>query len=165
MLTLGRTASKFRSDWTLRMCLFPDQTNRFRSLSFFGDFCLPHASFLRKILVMSSLSVLSSVNNVLSLWSWVLQIYFTEINSCCIFISYEILADFRNALLWSPSVCHKILAIINYFASRKHTYSSILKILPPKNENFQIKNSDIFSYFCSKHRLWVLVRTASARRF
>ena len=34
-----------------------------------------------------------------------------------------------------------------------------------KNENFQIKNSDIFSYFCSKHRLWVLVRTASPRRF
>ena len=23
----------------------------------------------------------------------------------------------------------------------------------------------IFSYFCSKHRLWVLVRTASMRRF
>ena len=33
-----------------------------------------------------------------------------------------------------------------------------------KTEIFQIKNSDIFSYFCSKHRLWVLVRTASARR-
>ena len=33
-----------------------------------------------------------------------------------------------------------------------------------KNENFQIKKTDIFSYFCSKHRLWVLVRTASARR-
>ena len=28
---------------------------------------------------------------------------------------------------------------------RKHAYSNILKILPPKNENFQIKNSDIFS--------------------
>ena len=27
---------------------------------------------------------------------------------------------------------------------RKHAYSSILKILPPKNENFQIKNPDIF---------------------
>ena len=29
---------------------------------------------------------------------------------------------------------------------RKHTYSNtcILKILPPKNENFQIKNSDTF---------------------
>ena len=27
---------------------------------------------------------------------------------------------------------------------RKHTYSNILKILPPKHENFQMKNSDIF---------------------
>ena len=27
---------------------------------------------------------------------------------------------------------------------------SIWKISPPKTENFQIKNSDIFSYFCSK---------------
>ena len=26
---------------------------------------------------------------------------------------------------------------------KKHAYSNILKILPPKNENFQIKNSDI----------------------
>ena len=39
-------------------------------------------------------------------------------------------------------------------------------------ENFTIKNGTFsdkkfwyFSYFCSKHRLWVLVRTASARRF
>ena len=27
---------------------------------------------------------------------------------------------------------------------RKHAYSNILKMLPPKTENFQIKNSDIF---------------------
>ena len=27
---------------------------------------------------------------------------------------------------------------------RKHAYSNILKILSPKNENFQIKKSDIF---------------------
>ena len=27
---------------------------------------------------------------------------------------------------------------------RKHAYSNILKILPPKHENFQITNSDIF---------------------
>ena len=26
---------------------------------------------------------------------------------------------------------------------RKHVYSNILKILPPKNENFHVKNSDI----------------------
>ena len=44
---------------------------------------------------------------------------------------------------------------------RKHAYSNILKILPPKNEIFQMKNADIFSYLRSKHRLWVLVRTAS----
>ena len=37
---------------------------------------------------------------------------------------------------------------------RKHAYSNILKFLPTKNENFQIKNSDNFLYFCSKHRLW-----------
>ena len=27
---------------------------------------------------------------------------------------------------------------------QKHAYSNILKLLPPKHENFQIKNSDIF---------------------
>ena len=27
---------------------------------------------------------------------------------------------------------------------RKHAYSNILKILPPKNDKFQIKKSDIF---------------------
>ena len=30
------------------------------------------------------------------------------------------------------------------YTLRKHAYSNILKILPPKNENFQIKISDIF---------------------
>ena len=34
-----------------------------------------------------------------------------------------------------------------------------------KNWKFSDKNSDIFSYFCSKHRLRVLVRTALERRF
>ena len=53
----------------------------------------------------------------------------------------------------------------NFLTLREHAYSNILKIVSPKNESFQMKNSDILSYFCSKHRLWVLVRTASARRF
>ena len=30
-----------------------------------------------------------------------------------------------------------------FLALRKHAYSNTLKILPPKNENFQIKKSDI----------------------
>ena len=50
-------------------------------------------------------------------------------------------------------------------AIRKHAYSNIQIISPPNTENFEIKNCVIFSYFCSKHRLWVFVRTASARRF
>ena len=49
---------------------------------------------------------------------------------------------------------------------RQHAYSNILKILQPKKKNFQIKHLIFFfSYFCSMYRLWVLVRTASARRF
>ena len=36
------------------------------------------------------------------------------------------------------------------FSLRKHAYSNILKILPPKNENFQIKNSNIFFIFLHK---------------
>ena len=40
-----------------------------------------------------------------------------------------------------------------------------LNFTTKKNEYFQIKDSDNFSYFCSKHRLWVFVRTASPRRF
>ena len=34
---------------------------------------------------------------------------------------------------------------------RKQAYSNILKILPPKNENFQIKNSDIFFYISAQN--------------
>ena len=30
------------------------------------------------------------------------------------------------------------------FSLRKHAYSNILRILPTKNEHFQMKNSDIF---------------------
>ena len=48
---------------------------------------------------------------------------------------------------------------------RKHAFSNMLKISPPKTESFQIKNSDIFSYFCSKHRLKELVKAALPRRF
>ena len=33
-----------------------------------------------------------------------------------------------------------------------------------KNENFQLNFFILFSYFCSKHILWVHVRTASLRK-
>ena len=39
-------------------------------------------------------------------------------------------------------------------ALRKHAYLNILKISPPKKKKkISDKNSDIFSYFCSQHRL------------
>ena len=37
---------------------------------------------------------------------------------------------------------------------RKHTYSNILKILPPNNESFQIKNSDIFNISAQNIDCW-----------
>ena len=48
---------------------------------------------------------------------------------------------------------------------RKHTYSNILQILSPKKWKFSDKKFWYFLCFCSKHRLWVLIRTASMRRF
>ena len=49
----------------------------------------------------------------------------------------------------------------DFYALRKHAYSNILKVLQTKMESFQVRNSDIFHIrICSKHRLWVLVRTA-----
>ena len=46
-------------------------------------------------------------------------------------------------------------------ALRKHAYSNILKLLPQKKRKFLGKKFWYFLYFCSKHRLLVLVRTAS----
>ena len=55
--------------------------------------------------------------------------------------------------------------ITKHSSLRKHAYSNILKISPSKTENFQIKNSDIFHISAQKHRLWVLVRTASMGKY
>ena len=52
-----------------------------------------------------------------------------------------------------------------HYPIRKHAYWNILKILPPKNWKFSDKNLDIFHISAQEHRLWVPVRTASARRF
>ena len=40
------------------------------------------------------------------------------------------------------------------FSLRKHVYSNILKNSPPKNENFQIKNSDIFHMSAQNIDCW-----------
>ena len=52
-----------------------------------------------------------------------------------------------NQSLYCFPLIQQILDILTnepVHALRKHAYSNILKILPSKNENFQIKNTDIF---------------------
>ena len=49
----------------------------------------------------------------------------------------------------------------NFDPLRKHAYSNILRILPPKKRKLSDEKFGYFPYSCSKHRLWVLVRTAS----
>ena len=51
-------------------------------------------------------------------------------------------------------LCHFVIII--FIPLRKHAYSNILRILPPKNETFQMKESDSFhisaqniDYMCS----------------
>ena len=51
--------------------------------------------------------------------------------------------------------------------SRKHAYIILTPLKPPLlySKTGVYSGIHYFSYFCSKPRLWVLVRTASARRF
>ena len=54
-------------------------------------------------------------------------------------------ATFVRSLLVVISPERLCFVVMTFSMSlRKHAYSNILKILPPKNENFQMKNSDIF---------------------
>ena len=68
--------------------------------------------------------------------------------SVSFFIVDMILEHYFNVILYATACFLANLFVFepgdNIFSSRKHVYSNILKILPPKNENFQIKNSDIF---------------------
>ena len=53
-----------------------------------------------------------------------------------------------------PSVFIEVSFYDQHSSIAKHAHSNILKIFPPKNENFQIKNSDILPISAQKHRLW-----------
>ena len=48
-----------------------------------------------------------------------------------------------------------------YCISRKHAHAIYRDILSIKIEYFHLKILIYISYYCSKHRLWVHVRTAS----
>ena len=53
----------------------------------------------------------------------------------------------------------------NRFTSRKLAYIILTPYTPLLLKTGIYRGIHYFSYFCSKHRLWVLVRTTSMRRF
>ena len=70
---------------------------------------------------------------------------------------------------YSPTHAHNLIRnfSVNYMASRKHTYI-ILTPLNPHSYIVKLGFTEVYIIFlisALKHRLWVLVRTASARRF
>ena len=68
------------------------------------------------------------------------------VNMCRIQLSHYVhmLNKIAQTLL---RVVHNYFLCCPCFTLRKHAYSNLLKILPPKNEKFQRKNSDIFHIF------------------
>ena len=59
-------------------------------------------------------------------------------------ISVAVVGSSITTVLLYKLLLHMSRYIAFLTTLRKHAYSNILKILPPKNENFQIKKSDIF---------------------
>ena len=53
--------------------------------------------------------------------------------------------------------------VSNHYENTPMQYTAIFQGC--KNDNLQMKKMLYFSYFCSKHRLWVHVRTASLGQF
>ena len=102
--------------------------------------------------------------------SWTHHFYFVLIYFSFFFFSFgyiseswlDIVVLSGSPLLSFRHQSERCFLLGIYLTLRKQAYSNVKKISPPKTENFQIKKLWYFSYFCSKHRLWVLVRTTSA---
>ena len=76
--------------------------------------------------------------------------------------------DLHPELIHCLCACTRLsycLKHLIFLPLQKLAYSNVWKISPPKNWNYSDKELWYFSYFCSKHRLWVIVRTALVRRF
>ena len=72
--------------------------------------------------------------------------------------------------VWEGLRWHPWTFLLPIFGITKTRLFKIYSKFYLQNETFQMKkkqqkNFYIFLYFCSKHILWVLVRTSSARRF
>ena len=84
-----------------------------------------------------------------------------------IYLNWRVFIMFMGTISYSVKRMCKLIWVL-FGCSLHITKTRLFKY----TENFSTKKWKIsdkkfwyFSYFCSKHRLWVLVRTASARRF
>ena len=101
-------------------------------------------SSVRHIIPLLRLQRIPAEANSFEIVSCLLDWLQSFLQMCVIlFIYLFILSFFVNS---RSCIClfYPIFTVLLSFPLRKHTYSNILKLLQPKNENFQIKNSDIF---------------------
>ena len=67
---------------------------------------------------------------------------------------------------WVTNNVYILRSLVRIYTITKTRLFKYIENFTSKNWKFSDKKKLwYFSYFCSKHRLWVLVRTASARRF
>ena len=123
---------------------------------------LPQAQFKLKTLWSKVESANHSVKlSLIKKWKW--QAYLANSRQTTVSLYFQLWLHLQHVAIY---ITTSLLKLSPFFLTlRKHAYSNIQKILSPKNENFQIKFFWYSSYFCSKHRLWVIVRNASMRRF
>ena len=131
------------------------------------------------------MSIVSSIFRVAS--GWMADMKF--INRRVLFCAAYFVCAFAVSSLYLCGSYESIVPICIIYSMSSGTYDQTIKIATPEyvptdmfvitkkclfkyiknftteNRKFSDKKSDIFSDFCSKHRLWVLVRTASPRRF
>ena len=71
----------------------------------------------------------------------------SDLRNCCAHVGDH----YVDLLIYICVLLTNMKIIVNPI--RKHAYSNILEILQPKNENFQIKNSDVCHISAQKNRL------------
>ena len=79
---------------------------------------------------------------------WILCLYLETVISPWMnhnsFDGHSLVIHGRNVPFHANQAFFTSITFVHLATLRKHAYSNILRILPPKNENFQMKNSDIF---------------------
>ena len=152
----------------------------------------PYVSFSLSALFINGVSIYCVFQNIYIVYGWCIYILYLSNYLYCLWLAIQCAVPFRLLLVFmiGVSICC-IFQIINivydfvsvycfflvydrlislrYFLSNLSHYENTpiqiyRKFHLQKTEKFRQKLW-YFSDFCSKHRLWVLVRTASARRF